>query len=140
MADIETELLSAERAVLDRWLQADTAAYGRRFDEDATYFDTYAPARIDGRDALERHLGGIAQSMRQLLASRGKQALDRHEMLRPRVQQFGDVAILTYDWVAHFDADSQAWRATVVYRRDGDDWRVAHAHWSVVQPPQGAPG
>ena len=138
MADIETEIIERERAVLDRWVSADTLAYGQRCDPDVVYFDTYMPERIDGVDALQAHLGAIGANIRAMLQARGKPKLDRHEMLRPRVHQFGDVALLTFDWAVYIDADSQRWRATVLYRRHGDDWRMVHAHWSLVQPPAGA--
>lgn len=133
MADLAHELIERERIVLDRWLAADTLAYAQRSDPDVVYFDTYAPQRIDGLDALTKHLSGIATNIRAMLEARGKTRLDRHEMLRPRVQAFGEVALLTFDWVAYIDADSQRWRATVLFRRQGDDWRMVHAHWSVVQ-------
>lgn len=133
MTDLEQDLIERERAVLDRWIAADTVAYARRSDPDVVYFDTYAPARIDGVEALTSHLDGIATNIRGLLRARGKTRLDRHEMLRPRVQAFGEVALLTFDWVVYIDADSQRWRATVLFRRHGDDWRMVHAHWSAVQ-------
>ncbi len=133
VTDLAADLIAQERAALDRWCCADTEAYADRCDEDVDYFDTYSQARIDGTSALRTHLAGVAANMRAMLQARGKAALDRHEMLRPRVRQFGDAALLTYDWVVYVDADSQRWRATVVYGLRDAQWRVVHAHWSVVQ-------
>lgn len=133
MPELSQELIERERMVLDRWIAAETLAYVEHCDPDVVYFDTYAPGRIDGVEALTTHLGGIGTKMRAMLNARGKARLDRHEMLRPQVRVFGDVALLTYDWVAHVDAESQRWRATVLYQRQDGDWRMVHAHWSVVQ-------
>lgn len=134
MNNLLDQLLADERARLDAWLHTDTAAYVAGWDEDSTYFDTYAPARIDGAAPLRAHMSGIGAAMRAMLEARGKAKLDRYEVLRPRVQAGSDMAVLTYDWVGYLDQAAQGWRATVVFRRDGDSWRRIHAHWSVVQP------
>lgn len=60
-------------------------------------------------------------------------------MLNPKLQRAGDMAVLSYDWEAHFGSDVIRWRATDVYRRKDGTWRIVHAHWSAVQPPTPQP-
>ena len=135
MADLLEELLASERATAERWIRADTEFLARQMAPDAVYFDTYSPERLDGADAIMQHMHGIGEAMREMLRSRGRTQLDRFEILRPHLQQSGDMAVLTYHWVGHIDDERSRWRTTVVYERRAGAWRSIHAHWSAVQPP-----
>jgi ketosteroid isomerase-like protein len=64
----------------------------------------------------------------------------RYEMINPRVQNFGDVAILTFQVVNYgrFKGKPEAvinrWNSTETYRRTAGRWRIVHSHWSFTTP------
>ena len=64
-----------------------------------------------------------------------RRALDRWSAGSPRVQLFEDIGILTYRYVPTMpDGETGTlWKATTVYHLSGDDWRLVHAHWSLVK-------
>lgn len=142
MPDLLSDLLGRQRAMYARWIRGDTEAYAGPMAPDVVYFDTYTPARLYGVDAVRQHLRGIGQAMRAALQSRGKSQLDRYEIIDPRLQHAGDMAVLTYEWTGYLDGDASAWRATEVFQHRGGAWQIVHAHWSAVQPasaPASAP-
>ena len=105
------------RSVSDSgWIEAD----------DVTYFDDIgAHSRVSGIEALRTYLTSL----------QGKIPPHRYELLDPKVQLYGDVGILTLRYAA-YGADPKPlsrWKATSVYRRVDDEWRIVHAHWSLVK-------
>jgi ketosteroid isomerase-like protein len=69
----------------------------------------------------------------------GKVKIDRYEMLDPRVQQSGDVAVLSFNLVSHThnpDGSPRTvrWNSTEVYRRISGRWKIVHNHWSFTRP------
>jgi ketosteroid isomerase-like protein len=83
----------------------------------------------------------------QAILAQERRALDRwaegsplqhfegYELVDPKVQVCGDVGIVTlrYEPFEAVGAPMQRWKATVVYRRTEGEWRVVHAHWSMVK-------
>lgn len=124
--EAEREILAQERRALDRWCQGDPLGYTEIYADDVTYFDDIgAQERVDG-------IGGMREYMDSL---RGKIPPHRYEIVRPRVQVYGDVAILTLRYSTR-SADGRPltpWKATSVYRRTGEGWRIVHAHWSIAE-------
>ena len=122
----EHAILDQERRALDQWASGNPLAYVDIDADDVTYFDDIgAHRRIDGLDKLRTYLAGLM----------GKIPLHRYELVDPRVQIYGDVGILTLRYQPR-DADGKpltAWKATSVYRRSATDWRIVHAHWSMVK-------
>ena len=66
--------------------------------------------------------------------------IERYEMLAPKVQRHGDVAVLTYN--LHDEAvqpdgkpSTLNWNSTSVYVRLHGEWKVIHSHWSLRAPP-----
>lgn len=93
--------------------------------DDYSVFNPVTPTRIDSKATI----------VRMNSASAGETQLVFSEMLNPRVQVYGDTAILTYNFfgqrrdkggVTHGDNA----RATRVYVRQAGQWRLAHAHFS----------
>jgi hypothetical protein len=85
------------------------------------YFDPGQETRIDGREALGKYYEAI----------RGKVSIDRFELLNPLVQQIGDAAVLTFNFVSYGrDEDEYRWNCTEVYRRSGKQWQIIQTHWS----------
>jgi ketosteroid isomerase-like protein len=70
----------------------------------------------------------------------------RYELLEPRVQRHGDVAVLTFQVVNYGTLPDQPesvlarWNSTEVYRRVDGKWKIIHSHWSFVKPELRRPG
>ena len=70
----------------------------------------------------------------------------RYEMIAPRVQRHGDVAILTFNLVNYGRLPDRAesaltrWNSTEVYGRAGGKWKIIHSHWSFTKPEVKQPG
>jgi ketosteroid isomerase-like protein len=64
----------------------------------------------------------------------------RYEMIDPKVQRYGDVALLTFNLVNYGKMPGQPetvlsrWNSTQVYRRIEGEWRIVHSHWSFTKP------
>jgi uncharacterized protein (TIGR02246 family) len=124
------QILTLERAALDRWGAGDPGGYLDVYAEDVTYFDPVTAARIDGLEAMREYYRPWT----------GKIRVDRYEMRNPRVAVTGDMAVLTYNLI-NFVSDAvgaerllNRWNSTAVYRRRDAVWRIVHSHWSYIQP------
>ena len=60
MDDLAEELISGERAALDRWIRGDTQGFADLCDPEVTFFDSSLPRRIDGIAAVSRLLAKMA--------------------------------------------------------------------------------
>ena len=138
--DAAEHIISLERSALDRWIRADPDGYLSIYTEDATYFDPFRDKRLDGLDELNT----LAAAMRGITLPFTE---PRYEMLGPRVDVDGNIAVLTFNLVNYGKPTGSAqetvlarWNATQVYRRRNGEWRIAHTHWSFTQPQlAGAP-
>ena len=115
---------------LDRWGRGDPQGFLETYAPEVTYFDPSEDGRVDGLDAMKQLLAPVA----------GKIKIDRYEMLNPKVQGHGDVAVLTYNIVNYHrqpdgsEKASARWNSTEVYQRIGGRWRTIHSHWSLTKP------
>jgi len=97
---------------------------------DQTYFDPMTEKRIDGQAALKRYIAPFT----------GKIKIERVEMIDPKVQQSGDVAVLTFNLVDHEaqvgdgPKTTARWNSTEVYQRINGSWKILHSHRSYVKP------
>ena len=128
-ASVADTIIALERAALDRWGRGDPQGYVETYAEDVTYFDPFTRRRVDGLDAIKGMLAPIV----------GKVRIDRYDMLEPRVQLSGDVAVLTFNLVSHTHGPDGAprevrWNSTEVYRRTAGKWKIMHNHWSFTTP------
>ena len=85
--------------------------------------------RVDGRAALKELYGPLT----------GKISIDHYEMIGAKVQQSGDVAVLTFNLVSHAKRPTGEplivrWNSTEVYARSQGRWRIIHSHWSFTRP------
>ncbi len=87
---VATEIINLERAALDRWGRGDPSGFLEICAPDVVYFDPFLKRRIDGVAELTEHYEGI----------RGKIRIDRYELLNPRVQGDGNLAVLTFNYVS----------------------------------------
>lgn len=119
--DISKTIISMECAALDRWGRGDPSGFSEICGSDVVYFDPHLKMRIDGREALMEYYENI----------RGKVSIKRFELLNPKVQQVGDAAILTFNYVSYGESeDEYRWNCTEVYRRMDAGWRIIQTHWS----------
>ena len=123
-------VIALERAALDRWGRGDPAGFLQTYAPEITYFDVGTEHRLDG-------LAAMADYYRPL---RGRINIPRYEMISPRVQRHGDVAVLTYNLRSEaVQPDGRQttvrWNSTSVYARIGGEWKVIHSHWSLTAPP-----
>jgi hypothetical protein len=125
-SDPEQAILAQERRALEQWSKGNSLGYLDIAADDVTYFDDIsAHSRVDGKAAMRTYLTAL----------KGKIPPHRYEMLDPKVQLYGNIGILTLRYEA-YGADPQPlsrWKATSVYRRVNDEWRIVHAHWSLVK-------
>jgi ketosteroid isomerase-like protein len=117
-------ILSMERAALDRWGKGDPDGFLEICDPEVAYFDPFTETRLDGLDALRNLYEGI----------RGKIQIDSYELLRPKVDVCGEIAVLTFNFVSRGPDGEWRWNTTEVYRRTHGAWRIVHTHWSLTQP------
>lgn len=122
-------IVALERAALDRWGRGDPQGYIETYASDVTYFDPFTERRVDGIDAMKARLQPFI----------GKIKIDSYDMVDPRVQRSGDVAVLSFNLLSHVhnpDGSPRTvhWNATEVYRRSAGKWRIIHNHWSFTQP------
>jgi hypothetical protein len=122
----EEEVLALERQAMEGWLKGDSGPQLAVTDPGITLIHT----------VLEKRLEGIA-ALRDLYAQYGGMPLfDGYEMLEPKVQLAGDVAVLTYRLVQHRGGVTRYWNGTQVYWKKAEGWRVIHSHWSAAKEQQ----
>jgi ketosteroid isomerase-like protein len=124
------DVIVLERAALDRWGNGDPQGFLDTYSQDITYFDIGTERRLDGHAALGDYYRPLT----------GKIKIPRYEMLNPRVQRHGEVAVLTYNLVSEaVQPDGKQatvrWNSTSVYARTGRRWQMIHSHWSLTAAP-----
>jgi len=122
-------ILERERKTLDRWDQGDPGGFLAITAPDVTYFDPFQPTRIDGLPALKALYATI----------RGKIKIEHDEILDPRVQLYGDAAVLSYRFISHGSEGAMRWNCTEVYQCMGGEWSIVHSHWSFAPAPPATP-
>jgi ketosteroid isomerase-like protein len=127
---LDDEVIAAERAALDRWGKGDPGGFLSLYADEITYFDPFQERRIDGLPPLRALYEPLA----------GTFSIHRYEMLNPRVQRYGDVAVLTYNLQNYArqpdgtERPATRWNSTAVFRRIDGRWRTIHSHWSFTKP------
>jgi ketosteroid isomerase-like protein len=133
------ELVALERSALDRWIHLDPQGYFDLQAPEVTYFDPFTERRVDGQDALQVRLAPVKNLKLPFTDP-------RYEMISPKVQRHGDMALLTFNLVNYGKLPDgpervlSRWNSTEVYRRIGGTWRIIHSHWSLIQPEVKQPG
>ena len=127
-------IVALERGAMDRWGKGDPGGYLDLYTSDLTYFDPSQARRVDGLAALTKAFEPI----------RGKVKIDRYEMIAPKVQRGGSMALLTYNLVTQGRGPDgkpvrARWNVTAVYVQVDGRWKLAHSHFSFTQPALKAP-
>lgn len=93
---------------------------------DYTEFNPDYPARIDGKELADRLTAAVVSDGSRTLAA---------DMVNPKVQVYGDTAILTYNFVGVTrDKDGKsapsAAKSTRVYAKLDGKWMLVHANFA----------
>ncbi len=127
------ELLALEDAAMERWRRGDPWGFWELSAPEVTYFDPETDGRVDGTDGLRGLYAAVE----------GKVLYDVSEYIAPKVQAFGEVAVLSYQYrSASFQDDGSVgqdtrWNTTEVFARIDGRWRIVHTHWSYARPLAG---
>jgi ketosteroid isomerase-like protein len=96
--------------------------------DEYTEFNPDFPTRIDGKDLNTKLSAALAEGGGQMLAG---------EMANAKVQVYGNVAILTYNFLGvNKDSDGEASpslaKSTRVYVKQNGNWMLVHANFAPV--------
>jgi ketosteroid isomerase-like protein len=123
---ITVQIIAREKASIEAWQRKDKAFFADFMSEDATYFAPLNPYLET--DPKTNFLPKFEQYVEQF------KYID-HQMYNPRVQVYGDTAILTYNGSSTISMGGQpisyTGKMTSVYVKQGNTWRVVHAHESM---------
>lgn len=126
--DVAETIISMEKAALQRWINGDPWGFIEIFAPEITYHEPEIELRIDGFEAMKDFLA----------AFEGQIYADSFELLNPRVQLHGDVAVLSFNFVEYTESEGNKsesrWNATEVYLKTAEGWRIIHSHWSYTMP------
>lgn len=123
--NVKGTVLALERDALDQWSAGNPAGFSVHFADDGTYMDDIgAQNRIAGIQAANNYLASLD----------GMIPPHTYEIVDPLVQEYGDVAILTYQYHSKIDTMSgPPWKATAVYHFNDSIWQMVHANWSLLK-------
>ena len=130
---VAAEVIAAARA---QW--AVETAGGSIAEEMATVADDYTefnpdyPVRLDGKTANSKLYEASERDGTKPVAA---------DMMDPKVQVYGDVAILTYSYTGvnqmkDGKTKASSGKSTRVYARQNGQWKLVHAHFSSVEIPK----
>ena len=124
--EIAKAVIARERASIAAWQRKDKTFWADFMTDDATYFGAMNPYLET--NPKENFLPKFEQMTEMF------KILDT-QMFNPRVQVYGDTAILTYNNAAMVNMGGQplnyTGKMTSVYVKQGATWRLVHAHESI---------
>jgi ketosteroid isomerase-like protein len=128
---LSEEIIALERSALDRWIDGDPKGYLDLYAPEVTYFEPDQQTRVDGLESLKPVVARVKGR---------KGVIHRYEILAPKVQRHGEVALLSFQLLNYrklpdgHDTVLERWNSTEVYRRMDGRWKIIHSHWSFTQP------
>ena len=123
--EVEQAVLAKEREALDQWSAGNPVGFAAVAAADITVMDDIgAQNRLNGIEAQKAYLQSLE----------GQVPKHDYEIVNPKVQVYGDIAICTLHYQASVDGQAAPpWKATDVYRLIDGDWQMVHSHWSLVK-------
>ena len=122
-AEIARQLLALERKAMDGWTTGNPDGDLAISDATITYIHPAAGKRLDGLPALKELFERF----------RGTPLFDSYEIVEPKVQVGGDMAVLTSCFEFRNGATLRRYYATLVFQHRKEGWRIVHAHWSKAE-------
>jgi ketosteroid isomerase-like protein len=119
-------IIAREKASVEAWQKKDKAFMADFLADDATYFGYMSPyletePKVNFLPKFEQYVEMIKYN--------------DFQMYNPRVQVYGDTAVLTYNSSVSVSISGQPLnytaKMTSVYVKQGNTWRVVHGHESV---------
>ncbi len=148
-SDPQPELARRLLELLDRSLQSiwdgDPDTYAALTAEDVSFYEWYiSPVRIDG---LDFHLREILVHRAAVAGGDDLGVRIEHEVLQPRIQVYGDTAIVSYTLFVRAAGDGRVQHLSHNESRvfhnfgseDAPDWKLVHCHKSPIATA-GGPG
>ena len=128
---VADEVVAVTKAQWAAEMKKDVAAWGKNVADDYTVFEGAYPTRVDGKSTMQRIEEGNAGSSDTLVTA---------EMANEKVQVYGDVAILSYNYIgARKSKDGTITpalaKSTRVYVKQGGQWMLVHANFAQVTAP-----
>ena len=125
--DAALKIIAMERDALERGAKGDVDSFVNISDPDVVYFDPSLERRIDGLAALKEYYHKNSRPPEEELDI---------ELINPKVQLTGDVAVLTFNYksTGRRTGRVQLWNCTEVYRQTAQGWRIIQTHWSWTKP------
>ena len=127
-AGTEEEVIALTRAQWAAEVAEDPEASAAILADDYTEFNSNYPTRIDGKAFNTRLYEAMAEGGGKMLVG---------EMANAKVQAYGDVAILTYNFIgvtsdAEGETSPMLAKSTRVYVKQGGSWMLVHANFAPV--------
>jgi hypothetical protein len=139
----EEEILALLGRHLRSIWEGDLETYRATTAPDVTFYEWYiSTQRIDG---LDFHVREIAATGRAAEAQKraGKARAIEHEVLAPKVQFYGDVAIVCFTLLMRYTGDNGVQHTehneTRVFARREAGWQLVHCHKSPMWPAPHSP-
>ena len=116
-----------EKAALALWFNGQTSGYNNLWSRQSfSYFDGVVEKRIDSHEDIEKVLQTIEGKLF---------APDGYLLENPRVQIFGDTAILTFQIFAKTTLIDMKYNCIEVFHIESKgEWHVVHSTWSFIRP------
>src|SRR5215831_397519 len=136
---LSEEIITLERSALDRWITGDPDGYLNLYASEITYFDPMREARVDGLKTMRALFEPIKKAKSPVKDP-------RYEMINPKVERHGDLALLTFNLISYGKMGDQPeavlarWNSTEIYARVDGTWKIIHSHWSFTKPELKLPG
>jgi uncharacterized protein (TIGR02246 family) len=124
--EVARAVIARERASFEAWQRKDKNFFADLMADDATYFGAMNPyLETDPKQNFLPKFEKYTEMFK----------FEDFQMYNPRVQVYGDVAVLTYNTAASVNMGGRSMnytgKMTSVYLRQGDKWRVVHGHESI---------
>lgn len=123
---VADQIIARERASFDAWQKKDKAFFENFLADDSTFFSWSSPyLDTDPKTNFFPKFEKYTEMFK----------FNDFQMYNPRVQVYGDTAILTYNSSVSVSMGGQmlnyTGKMTSVYVKQGNSWRVVHAHESM---------
>jgi uncharacterized protein (TIGR02246 family) len=124
--EVARAVIAREKASVEAWQRKDKAFYAEFLADDATFFGALNPyLETDPKENFLPKFDQYAEMFKTL----------DFQMYNPRVQVYGDTAVLTYNSASTVQMGGRVMnytgKVTSVYVRQNGAWRVVHAHESM---------
>lgn len=123
-SDTAAAIIALERNALE---SGDPTAFVKLSAPDVSYLDPSLDKPIKGVEALAKFYAGFPADTDPAPG----------EMSDATVQEMGNIAVLSFHYVAHKGGRREmSWNCTEVYRKTDTGWRIVNTHWSLTNPPK----